>query len=277
MLQVGYYRRRNGKGNFGDDLSPLLIARITGTEVKHSGMMSADIVGVGSVLDYWNSRGLRVFRNIKSTLSSKRPLAIWGTGLREPRRIFLPKSDILAVRGPLTAQHLGIRQKVHFADPGILAPIVQSPRQKINRIGIVPHYVDKENPIVYQVSKDPRFLVIDVEDKSERVLSQISQCQMILSSSLHGLICADAYGVPNCRIVLSNRVKGGDFKFRDYVLGVNRERMASHPVADKSDVYLSVDDLEKNLSFLDPSEIEARGSKMIKLISEWHSKNFNKP
>jgi len=277
MLQVGYYRRRNGKGNFGDDLSPLLIARITGTEVKHSGMMSADIVGVGSILDYWNSRGLRVFRNIKSTLSSKRPLAIWGTGLREPRRIFLPKSDILAVRGPLTAQHLGIRQTVHFADPGILAPIVQRPRHKINRIGIVPHYVDKENPVVYQVSKDPRFLVIDVEDKCERVLSQISQCQMILSSSLHGLICADAYGIPNGRLLLSNRVKGGDFKFRDYVLGVNRERMVSYPIADKSDVYLAADDLERNLSFFDPSEIEARGSKMVTLIREWYSENFNMP
>jgi pyruvyltransferase len=43
---------------------------------------------------------------------------------------------------------------------------------------------------------------------------------MILSSSLHGLICADAYGIPNAWIWLSEKLRGGDFKFRDYRLSI---------------------------------------------------------
>lgn len=41
-------------------------------------------------------------------------------------------------------------------------------------------------------------------------------CKCILSSSLHGLIFADALGIPNRRIVLSDEIIGGDLKFDDY-------------------------------------------------------------
>jgi pyruvyltransferase len=49
---------------------------------------------------------------------------------------------------------------------------------------------------------------------------QVSSCRYIFSSALHGLICADAYGVPNTRLVLSDKIVGGDFKFHDYRLGI---------------------------------------------------------
>ena len=39
---------------------------------------------------------------------------------------------------------------------------------------------------------------------------------MVLSSSLHGLVAADSFGVPNRHIVLSHKPKGDGFKFDDY-------------------------------------------------------------
>ena len=39
---------------------------------------------------------------------------------------------------------------------------------------------------------------------------------MILSSSLHGLVAADSFGIPNIRMVCSDRIYGGDFKYDDY-------------------------------------------------------------
>jgi pyruvyltransferase len=46
---------------------------------------------------------------------------------------------------------------------------------------------------------------------------------VILSSSLHGLILADAYEIPNKRLVIGNRLLGSDFKFMDYYSTTNHE------------------------------------------------------
>lgn len=41
-------------------------------------------------------------------------------------------------------------------------------------------------------------------------------CETILSSSLHGLIFADALHVPNLHIIGQTKLKEGNFKFEDY-------------------------------------------------------------
>ena len=44
----------------------------------------------------------------------------------------------------------------------------------------------------------------------------MAQCKFILSSALHGLICADSLNIPNKHIILGNDVIGGEYKFKDY-------------------------------------------------------------
>jgi len=57
--------------------------------------------------------------------------------------------------------------------------------------------------------------VIPITGGIEHVLREASKCERIMSSSLHGIILADALGIEN-QWEYSERVFGKGFKFRDY-------------------------------------------------------------
>ena len=58
--------------------------------------------------------------------------------------------------------------------------------------------------------------VIDICSDLNVIFQQINNCKCILSSSLHGLIFADSYGIPNIHILFSDTIGGGEYKFKDY-------------------------------------------------------------
>ena len=154
-----------------------------------------------------------------------------GTGLAlvalEANGVLEPPLAIHAVRGPLTRSALlaqGIECAEVYGDPALLLPRFFNPRvEKKYDIGIVPHYADKGHPWVERNRQRPNVRVIDIESGIEEFVGAVLSCETILSSSLHGLICADAYGLPAAWIRLSNRLDGGSFKFRDYRLSIGAE------------------------------------------------------
>jgi pyruvyltransferase len=58
--------------------------------------------------------------------------------------------------------------------------------------------------------------VISPQQPLEDYLCALLSCRIIVSSSLHGLIFAHAYGLPAIWIKLSDRLVGGEFKFHDH-------------------------------------------------------------
>jgi pyruvyltransferase len=94
-------------------------------------------------------------------------------------------------------------------------------------LGIIPHVVDLHHPIIEEIRKNhaDEILIIDLAhyDKWTDVIDQICSCERILSSSLHGIITSDAYGVPNCWIELTGKISGGHFKYYDYASSVDRQ------------------------------------------------------
>ena len=81
---------------------------------------------------------------------------------------------------------------------------------------MIPHYTDQNHPWINAVRKEEGVNVINIRVGFEDFVLEVLACERVLSSSLHGLICADAYGIPNRRMVLRDELIGGDFKFLDY-------------------------------------------------------------
>lgn len=83
-----------------------------------------------------------------------------------------------------------------------------------HRLGLVAHYVEKNDDSVRHLS-GLGVKLVDIQLPVEEFLDKLCECETIISSSLHGSIAADAYGVPNRWLMLSNKLVGGEFKFQD--------------------------------------------------------------
>jgi pyruvyltransferase len=201
---VGYF---NEIPNVGDALNEDLFRFITGSNIsKPSGIrFIKHYLAVGSVLGAMNKNSI-----------------VWGSGLISVNTIdtITEIGDIRALRGSITKKALEdkfrVKLEVPLGDPALLMPnIYPASIDKTYKFGIVPHYVDENHSIV-NIIESIGGCVINVSLPVNKFIEQLTKCKVILSSSMHGLILADAYDIPNVRLVLSENIVGGDYKFNDY-------------------------------------------------------------
>ena len=162
-------------------------------------------------------------------LYTKPDSIVWGTGCIAPGRIGQTPKKIYAVRGPLTKKELdkrGISCPEIYGDPALLFPQIYNPKiEKKYKLGIIPHYIDYFSNIDKQIIKNLEgqgVKIIDVCSGEQKFIDELLEVETVVSSSLHGLIAADAYGIPNAKVNISNKLIGGNFKFNDYYLSVGR-------------------------------------------------------
>lgn len=226
-------RTQHTRRNFGDALNPLLLEALTGKSVEHYNdcgpwrkLFAPTLLCIGSILE----------RDKLSFHLRAGEIHVWGTGTRGKNSLaHLKKAKIHAVRGPLTRKRLladGVACPEVYGDPAILLPqILKASRVPSPRICVMPHYADvskchswlSKNHLTEQVH------VIDVLAPIAQVVREISAAKCVISSSLHGLIVADAYGIPNARIRFGDAITD-DFKYHDYFLSV--ERPLTAPIDD---------------------------------------------
>jgi len=157
---------------------------------------------------------------------------VWGTGCNPELPLKCNETTrVLALRGPLSAEifyEYGFQDITEtYGDPVFLLPkffrFQKSRIVDFNKApGIVPHYVDKER-ILKTMGYVGNFRFIDITQPSQVDFARdITDCKYVLSSALHGIVCAEAYGIPAVWCEFSDNVAGNGFKFRDYYLGTNR-------------------------------------------------------
>ena len=204
-----FWFKTTGLENFGDELSRYLIPFLFGYSVQYASIDESEVMAIGSILGWKNN--------------CTNPVIVWGSGFMYPESIrSLPNATICALRGPLSASSLSLNA-IPLGDPGLLVSVMfEKDGHHYSRIGVVVHYIDLDLPIIDKIRKDKRVIVINPLDPPDVVCKEISKCHCILSSSLHGMIVADSYRIPNCRIKFSKLVAGDEYKFRDYCYGVGR-------------------------------------------------------
>ncbi len=219
-LRLFYSRRRNGAVNFGDDISPILVSSITGRKVEHARVSQCDHAAIGSIIEMIVER--RAKRLLRARLS---PIRVWGSGcLRQGGPVTRFLLEPLALRGLLTRDRLGCRGDLPLGDPGILFNRLHTPAStKRHRWGVIAHYTDHGSPLLQKVLENtPNVKHIPLDIDPLETLRLIGECEHIVSSSLHGLIAADCFGIPNWRIAFEGKLDGGDYKFRDYGSAIER-------------------------------------------------------
>jgi pyruvyltransferase len=132
-----------------------------------------------------------------------------------------------------------------YGDPALLYPRFYRPEKEIKcRLGIIPHYVDKSSKALKNLAGSPEVKIIDIERPINDVVDQVCSCKYIASSSLHGIIVADAYQIPSAWIKFSENIVGNGFKFRDYFASVGRSDVKPLTITETStidDIYGSFD------------------------------------
>ncbi len=189
-----------GRPNWGDGLTPLLLARFAHVEAFWAERESAEVVAVGSILG-----------NIMGPWFKG---SILGAGKLFQQQTVPPNATVLALRGPLSAK--GVRGSFALGDPGLLADELVQIETKRYELAIVPHWSD--GVLVH----DARFIrynhvVIHPSWHPLTVIRLIAESRKVVSSSLHGIILADALGIPRRFEPTADwRLEGGDFKLRDH-------------------------------------------------------------
>ena len=181
------------------------------------------------------SRKVHLFTVGSGGLRSFQDATMWGTGIMNDdfKGQWFEKYwnadhrhlDIRAVRGPLTRDvylKLGHKCPEVYGDPGILMPLIYQPDYNVinkgsNDYAIIPQYTTEIEVRKYI----PADMIISMNTNDYRkVIDKIVSCKKVYSSSLHGIILAEAYGVP---AVFFRGIRAvHDFKYKDYYASTGR-------------------------------------------------------
>lgn len=217
------YFRRYGENiycNWGDDINYFFIKEI----VKQKWLPYAE----APITRYFHRKNYVIIGSTIDIVMTPKSI-VWGAGLitANPRKIIRPLK-ICAVRGPKTREILlknGINCPPIYGDPALLLPFYYQPKDKSKKfkIGFIPHHSNIDEFLILY-SNNPNICIIKVRDYYEwhSFIDEIYQCEYIASTSLHGLIVSEAYGIPNVWLKRKSGELSNTFKFEDFYASINK-------------------------------------------------------
>ncbi|EEC47341.1 predicted protein [Phaeodactylum tricornutum CCAP 1055/1] len=165
---------------------------------------------------------------------------LWGTGSIDGQRQICQNEaknlTVYSVRGPKTANLVkrwcrdklhtpfrgisGISQELGFGttgDPGFLVAHLFENEFKYDSAAapldycVIPHYFNRK---INDLKSVPKEQILSVQQSWQSMIKKMLRCKFIISSSLHGVILSESFGIPVRWLSRNNRV--APFKFHDY-------------------------------------------------------------
>jgi len=232
--------------NLGDALSPILVSALSGLSIAYHRFESpTERLAVVGTIGHKFAGGTVHF---------------WGTGFNyarsrndQPQFYDLPKDTVLkvhALRGPISAwrlRKLGVPVDPIYGDPVWFLPsLFPANPEKRYELGVIVHVSELQaSQATAQVNpKLKRYRIPpDLESQIKlmhtfvpphleaiiQLIKEITACKRIVSTSLHGLVIAEAYGIPCAYLHTGGQggsmaslveQNGVDYRIRDFYRGV---------------------------------------------------------
>lgn len=226
---------RNSR-NWGDRIGGWIAERLSGVSPQWVEVLDGEarshphLLTVGSILRFATSTSV-VWGSGFICAEDALGATAWRGGPYEAA-----SPEVLAVRGPRSRARLaalGVEAPAIYGDPVMLMPRLYTAEREVQHpVGVICHYADANDDRLARLRADPRFHFIDImQFDLLRTVRELLTCERIVSTSLHGLVLADAYRLP--ARWLRMMVRPGDpnawarehwatFKFEDHLQAVGR-------------------------------------------------------
>jgi pyruvyltransferase len=207
-VKLFWWESQKSQPNFGDAISPIIVEHCSGKKPERAKVdETGKLLACGSIVQFACDDDV-----------------IWGSGVHPCHADTLgfesvrPKHlKITAIRGPISRSVLldaGYECPEIYGDPGVLLPLIypEIKRRIMFDFGVMPHLDQKNfhpgNCRLLNVRQDPR-----------QILLEMLTCKKVISASLHGIICAEAFGIPAIWLAC----KQGRMKYDDYYASTGRK------------------------------------------------------
>lgn len=196
-------------GNLGDIVNPYVVEALTGIPPKYA-VRGTGIYPIGSIIKF-----------------AKAGCQVWGAGSPHESDKLDPEAEYCSVRGPYTRDLVlkngGKCDEVYGDAAWFLPTIFRPDAEKTHKTGLILHYQHEGA----KLDIDPAIRQIGIRrlgyDQIEEFLTEMLHCDRIVSTSLHGVIIAQAYGLPAMLATVTDsraQVHGDGIKFKDYFASV---------------------------------------------------------
>lgn len=207
-------------GNFGDALNPWLWSRLLPGRLDQSD--DTLFLGIGTILDD------------KVPPEPRKVIFGAGAGYNGSPSVD-EKWEFHCVRGPLTAERLGLPPELAITDPAALtATVYRRRRRPSRRIALMPHH---ESAVQFDwpwLCRRLGLVYLDPCAPVTRTLAALAQSRLVIAEAMHCAILADTFRIP--WISVSIYPQFNRFKWEDWCasLELPHRSFSARPLVDNS-------------------------------------------